>query len=223
MSENPQKLTPGDLSALMCARICHDLISPIGALGTAIEVLDDPDNADMHPDAMDLVRLSAKQASAKLQFLRLAFGAGTSAPGFIGLDQLRTLAGGMYAEGKVSVKWDTLVEGLDKTPARLLLNLIMISCYSIPRGGTVTASITRTGDAELIEVKANGQKAKLDPMVTRTLSGKAPEDGFDGRSIQPFYAGMMVRELKGRIDTNVDEDTVTFSVFLPKDKAQDAA
>ena len=223
MTDNPQKLTPGDLAALMCARICHDLVSPVGALGTALEVLDDPDNTDMHDDALDLVRLSARQASAKLQFLRLAFGAGTSAPGFIGLDHVQNLVAGMYGGGKVNFSWDTDCDGLDKSPTRLLLNLVMIGVNCIPRGGELSINVTAKGDADLIEVKATGPRARLDEMITKTLSGKAPEDGFDGRSIQPFYAGMIVRELKGRIDANVQDETVTLSAFTPQSSARNAA
>ena len=223
MAENSTKLTPSDLAALMCARICHDLVSPVGALSTAIEVLDDPANEEMHDDALDLVRMSARQAAAKLQFLRLAFGAGTSAPGFIGVEEIRKLADGMYGDGKISLSWDIRGDGLEKTRARLLLNMIMIGSYCIPRGGTLDISANESGDASLIELKATGMRARLDPMVPKTLSGKAPEDGFDGRSIQPFYAGMIIRELKGRIDTDHTDDIVTLSAFIPRDSAQNAA
>ena len=223
MAENSTKLTPGDLAALMCARICHDLVSPVGALTTAIEVLDDPANEEMHDDALDLVRLSARQAGAKLQYLRLAFGAGTSAPGFIGFEEVKKLAGGMYGDGKIELSWSVKGEGLEKSSARLLLNLIMIASHCIPRGGTLEISSGDSGDATLIELKATGMRARLDPMIPKTLSGKAPEDGFDGRSIQPFYAGMIIRELKGRIDTDHKDDTVTLSAFVPRDSARNAA
>ncbi len=223
MSDQPNRLTPGDLSALMCARVCHDLISPIGALGTAIEVLDDPDNVDMHADALDLVKLSAKQAGAKLQFLRLAFGAGTSAPGTIPTAQIIDLANGMYGEGKVALDWQVQADGVEKSEARLVLNLIMISMYCIPRGGTLTIEIGETNGGVDLNLMAKGMKARLDPMVTRTLGGKAPEDGFDGRSIQPFYTGMMVRQLKAQLDTDVGEEHVRFSVSVPRQATQNAA
>ena len=83
------KLTPSDLSALMCSRICHDLISPVGALGTALEVLGDDSNVDMHGDALELVKMSAKQASSKLQYLRMAFGAAGSSKSSVGVDELK--------------------------------------------------------------------------------------------------------------------------------------
>ena len=75
------KLTPTSLAAMLCAKICHDLISPVGALGNAVEILDDEDSQDMYEDAIELVRTSSRQASAKLKFLRIALGAAGSAPG----------------------------------------------------------------------------------------------------------------------------------------------
>jgi len=87
---------------------------PIAALGTAIEVLDDPDNVDMHGDAIELVKLSARQASGKLQFLRLAFGAGGSAPGVIAVDELKKLTDGIYGDAKAEIIWNTDRDGIEK-------------------------------------------------------------------------------------------------------------
>lgn len=213
---NEMKLTPANLSALMCARICHDLVSPIGALGTAIEVLEDDSNVEMHEDAMNLVKLSARQASAKLQFLRLAFGAGGSAPGVIGIRELIRLIEGIYGEGKVSIVWDAQVSELDKAVARILLNLTMLAVQSVPRGGDVKIVTTETDDTVHVRLDAAGPKARLNEAVTRTFSGKAPDDGFDGRTIQPFYTGMMARELSAILGATIDGECVTFTLAAPK-------
>ncbi|WP_371396093.1 histidine phosphotransferase family protein [Fretibacter rubidus] len=210
------KLTPAGLSALMCARICHDLVSPVGALGTALEVLGDDANADMHEDAMNLVKSSARQASAKLQYLRLAFGAGGSAPGMIGVAELIKLADGVYGEGKVTLVWDAKVSVVEKTAARLLLNLIMLGVNSIPFGGELHITPEESDDTVTLTLKATGNKARLADFVPITFAGKAPDIGFDGRTIQPFYAGMIVREAKGQIDARFDNDVVTLSATLPK-------
>jgi len=223
MTDAVTKLTPSDLAALMCARICHDLVSPIGALGSALEVLNDPENEDMHEDAMDLVRLSAGQATHKLKYLRLAFGAGTSAPGVISMDQVKSLVGDMYEGGKAKIIWDTTLDGIEKNQARLLLNMIMIAVQSIPRGGDLTIDVKNSGDANIVMMTAEGPKPRIYEAFTRTLSGKAPEDGFDGRTIQPFYTGMLVRQLKGRIDTMVDDEKAVFTAFLPLQQSQNAA
>jgi len=215
MSAAITKLTPSNLAALLSARICHDLISPIGALGTAIEVLDDDTNTEMHEDAMGLVRLSSKQAGAKLRFLRLAFGAGGSAPGIIGVEELQSLIADMYKGGKATISWGDHVDGLEKNTARLLLNLTMLAVQAVPRGGDVVISATETGGATTISLAATGPKSRLDANVEKTLAGKAPDDGFDGRTIQPFYAGMIARELKGSVTALVDGETVNFTAHIP--------
>jgi len=216
MSANISKLTPSALSALLCARICHDLISPVGALSTAIEILDDESNSDMHADALDLIRNSSKQANAKLKFLRLAFGAGSSAPGVIGLTEIQALAGDMFAQSKATLQWQMLDIGLDKNQARVLLNMIMLGVQAIPRGGEVVISQSEKTDATAaLIVTATGPRARLDAAVERTLIGKAPEDGFDGRSIQPFYAGMMAREMNGSVSGTIEDETVTLKALLP--------
>jgi len=211
MSATVTKLTPSSLAALLCARVCHDLISPVGALGTAIEILDDPSNTDMHEDALQLIRNSSRQAQAKLKFLRLAFGAAGSAPGIIGVEEIKTLSEDMYRDGKATLVWNMANDGLDKAQARILLNLIMLGVQSVPRGGDVAITAT---DQEL-SITATGRKARLDEAVARALSGKAPADGFDGRSIQPLYTSLMVRDLGGSLDAAVVDETVHFSAKFP--------
>lgn len=223
MSDKTSKLTPSSLAALMCARICHDLVSPIGALGAALEVLNDESNADMHEDAMDLVRTSAGQASSKLKYLRLAFGAGTSAPGMLGIEQLTTLIQDMYGHGKASIRVETILTELEKTQGRLVLNLVMVALQSIPRGGELVIELTQKAEAHIFNLTATGPKARIYEEFQRSLAGRAPDDGFDGRTIQPFYAGMLVREMGGRIDSALKDEEARFTVFLPSKRAQNAA
>lgn len=223
MTDKSSKLTPSNLAALMCARICHDLVSPIGALGAALEVLNDESNADMHEDAMDLVRTSAGQATNKLKFLRLAFGAGTSAPGMLGIPQLEALIQDMYGSGKATIRVETDLQEIEKTRGRLVLNLVMVALQSIPRGGELVIELTQKADANIFNLTATGPKARIYEEFQRSLAGRAPEDGFDGRTIQPFYAGMLVRELGGRIDSSLKDDVASFTVFLPENQAKNAA
>lgn len=223
MTDKSSKLTPSSLAALMCARICHDLVSPIGALGAALEVLGDDSSADMHEDAMDLVRTSAGQATHKLKYLRLAFGAGTSAPGMLGVQQLEALIQDMYGSGKATIKVETKLQEIEKNRGRLVLNLVMVALQSIPRGGELVIELTRKAEAYIFNLTASGPKARIYEEFQRSLAGRAPEDGFDGRTIQPFYTGMLVRELGGRIDSSLKDDVASFTVFLPENQAQNAA
>lgn len=223
MSAPVTKLTPSNLASMMCARICHDLVSPVGALGAALEVLGDESSSDMHEDAMDLVKTSAKQASHKLKFLRLAFGAGTSAPGVLSLEQIKSLVHDMYGEGKVNITWDTEIDGVEKPQGRLILNMVMIALQSIPRGGELVIDLHHKPDASIFNFTATGPKARIYDEFERSLAGRAPEDGFDGRTIQPFFTGMLVRELGGRFDMTIDGEEVIFAAFIPSREAQNAA
>jgi histidine phosphotransferase ChpT len=210
MSTAP-KLTPSGLAALLCARICHDLVSPVGALGTAIEILDDEGNADMHDDALELIKSSSRRAAAKLKFLRLAFGAGGSAPGQIGGDEIRSLVSDMFADAKADILFDFHDENVEKSRARLLLNMTMLGVQSVPRGGEVKLTVT----ADSVSVHATGPRAKLDETVQQALLGRPPEHGFDGRSIQPFYSAMMAREGGGQLVASSSEESVTFRADFP--------
>ena len=218
MSENqspPPKLTPSGLSSLMCARICHDLLSPVSALGTAIEVLNDESNPEMHEEAIDLIKSSAGQTSGKLQFLRLAFGAGGSTSRQLGIDFLKTLVEGQYGGGKHSFIWNTKTSEVNKAYARILLNMLMIAVTSIPRGGEVTIEIEEKSGATILTLNATGLKARITDMITTTLSGRMPADGFDGRSIQPFFTAMLIRDVKGKVEPMLSGETATFVVFIP--------
>jgi len=219
MSSPITKLTPTSLSALLCARICHDLISPVGALGTAIEILDDPANVDMHDDAMALVRTSSRQASAKLKFLRLAFGAAGSAPGVIPTAEVINLTNDMFADSKPDLVWNIDSDGIDKDRARILMNLIMLAVQAAPRGGTVTISRHGQGDSANFVLISEGPKVRLDAAVSKALAGKAPDDGFDGRSIQPLYASLLTRDIGGALAASADdtgsETVISFKADFP--------
>ncbi|GLQ22003.1 histidine phosphotransferase family protein [Algimonas porphyrae] len=207
----PPKLTPSSLAALLCARICHDLVSPVGALGTAIEILDDDSNADMHDDALALIKSSSRRASAKLKFLRLAFGAAGSAPGVLGTGEITALVDDMFDDAKADIVYDFHADGVEKSRARLLLNLAMLGVQAVPRGGSVTLSST----PDALSVVAVGPRARLDETVERALNGRSPDHGFDGRSIQPFYASMMAREGGGHVTASAEDEKVVFRADFP--------
>lgn len=215
MSASITKLTPTSLSALLCARICHDLISPVGALGTALEILDDPSNVEMHGDAMDLVRTSSRQASAKLKFLRLALGAGGSAPGVIPTAEMMSLSNDMFADSKPDLIWQIDSDGIDKNQARIVMNLIMLAVQAAPRGGTVTISRSSNGDDANFALVSEGPKVRLDASVAKAIAGKVPEDGFDGRSIQPLYASLLAKDIGGTVAASAAEEAITFTANFP--------
>src|SRR6187455_1074307 len=124
-----------ELAALLCSRVCHDLISPVGAIVNGLEVLDDNPKPEDRDFALDLIRKSAKQASAKLQFCRLAFGAAGSAGAQIDLGDAEKVARGFLEDDKTSIAWNLPRLYMAKNRVKLLLNMLLIAGQSIPRGG----------------------------------------------------------------------------------------
>src|SRR4051794_20869729 len=140
-----------DLAALLCSRVCHDLISPTGAIVNGLEVLEDGGDAETKTFAMDLIKKSARTASARLQFCRLAFGAAGSAGAQIDLGDAEAMARGFIDEGKITIAWNLPRVLLPKNRVKLLLNMLVIATQTILRGGTLT--IDAIGAAETMGFK----------------------------------------------------------------------
>ena len=129
------ELEAHDLAALLCSRVCHDLISPVGAINNGLEVLDEEEEGEMRDIAVELVRKSASQASAKLQFARIAFGAAGSAGAEIDLADAEKVARGLMEHEKAELSWEAPRALMAKNRVKLLLNTLLIAISSIPRGG----------------------------------------------------------------------------------------
>lgn len=183
-----------DLAALLCSRVCHDLISPVGAIVNGIEVLEEDKDEETRTFALDLIKKSGRQASARLQFCRLAFGAAGSAGAQIDLGDAEKVARGLLEDNKTSLVWNLPRQLLAKNRVKLLLNLLLIATAAIPRGGTLTVDpLTAAEDVSGFLIRAGGLNARLSPTVSDLLAG-SPPPAVDAHSIQPLYAGMLARE-----------------------------
>src|SRR6201991_716803 len=148
-----------ELAALLCSRVCHDLISPVGAIVNGLEVLDDDPKPEDREFALDLIRKSAKTASARLQFCRLAFGAAGSAGAQIDLGDAQAMARGQMEDGKLQISWNLPRLLLPKNRVKLLLNMLIIAQQTIPRGGVLTVDGVGEGEAMGFRVNAAGLNA----------------------------------------------------------------
>src|SRR5436305_14671447 len=132
----PVTLEALDLASLLCSRVCHDLISPVGAVVNGIEVLEDDADEQNKIFALDLIRKSATTASARLQFCRIAFGAAGSAGAAIDLGDVEAFARGMLEDDKTKRKWGLPRVLLPKNRVKLLFNLLLLAGGTIPRRGS---------------------------------------------------------------------------------------
>lgn len=198
-----------DLSALLCSRVCHDLISPVGAINNGLEVLEDDNDPSMREFALDLIRKSARTASARVQFARIAFGASGSAGAAIDLADAEKLTRNMFAEEKPDIAWSAPVALFPKNKVKLLLNLVVISNTAIPRGGLIDVKVTGDGDAPDIVIVAKGSHARIPPHAEELIAG-TPEDGsVDSHGILAYYAGLVARAAAMTVTFSIEGDAVT--------------
>jgi histidine phosphotransferase ChpT len=179
-----------ELAALLCSRVCHDLISPVGAIVNGLEVLDDNPKPEDRDFALDLIRKSAKTASARLQFCRLAFGAAGSAGAQIDLGDAQTMARGHIEDGKIAITWNLPRLLLAKNRVKLLLNMLVIAQQTVPRGGTLTVDPIGEGEAMSFRVTATGLNARLPQNIADMLSGGLPAS-VDAHAVQPYYTRLL--------------------------------
>ncbi len=201
-------LDPLDLAALLCSRVCHDVISPVGAIANGLEVLESEKDEDMRGFAMDLIKKSTAVAVARLQFCRLAFGAAGSAGASIDTGDAEQVARGLLADEKTKLVWNATRTLMPKNKVKLILNLCMIAAQAIPRGGVITLSIDGVDNDMTISVEAAGTNAKLQSHLPHLLAGE-PENGVDAHGIQSFYAGLVAREAHLAIKVAIDDGKVT--------------
>jgi len=189
----PVSLDSLDLAALLCSRVCHDLISPVGAIVNGLEVLEDDNDESTKNFALDLIKKSARQASARLQFCRLAFGAAGSAGAQIDLGDAENVARGFLEDDKTKLAWNLPRVLLPKNRVKLLLNLLLLAGQTIPRGGAMTIDPLGEGESMGFKVTASGLNARIPQAVPALLSGEPSDHPVDAHAIQPFFAGMLAR------------------------------
>ena len=195
-----------DLAALLCSRVCHDLISPVGAIVNGLEVLDDNPKPEDRDFALELIRKSAKTASARLQFCRLAFGAAGSAGAQIDLGDAQSMAKGHIEDGKVTLSWNLPRLLLPKNRVKLLLNMLIIAQQTIPRGGTLTIDPVGEGEAMSFRITAAGLNARVPQPVVDSLASSAA--AVDAHAVQPYYTRLLAQACGLAVTLAPDGDKV---------------
>lgn len=179
-----------ELAALLCSRVCHDLISPVGAIVNGLEVLDDDPKPDDREFALDLIRKSARTASARLQFCRLAFGAAGSVSAQIDLGDAQNIAKGHFEDGKITLAWNLPRLLLPKNRVKLLLNLLVIAQQTIPRGGVLTVDPLGEGETMGFQITAAGLNARVSQPVAELLASGS-SGSVDAHAVQPYYTRLL--------------------------------
>ncbi|MGH6794660.1 MAG: histidine phosphotransferase ChpT [Methylocella sp.] len=202
-------LDPLDLAALLCSRVCHDVIGPVGAIINGLEMLDEEQSAEMRGFAFDLIKKSAGQASARLQFCRLAFGAAGTAGASIDSGDAATAARGLFGGERTEIEWNVPPLRMPKNKVKLILNLCLIAAAAIPRGGIIEVRLSGAEETARITVAAKGTNAKLAGHLPLLLTGTPDHPPAGPQDIQAYYAGLVAKAAKMTLTVAADADRVT--------------
>ena len=206
-TSNSDLLDALSLSALMSSRLCHDLVNPVGALASGLDVLNDPDcDEGMREAAIDLVRGSAEKSIALLKFARLAYGAAGGFGAMLPLDEAKNVLSALVATTKAELDWRLAPGDASKEKVKALLIIGAAAAESIPRGGVVVID----GEGDKFTISASGQRAFLQDDLVRALA-------LDAEDMKPKFApyymvAMLAQDAGGSIDARLDGETIVFTI-----------
>ncbi len=205
MAEN-RSLNDIEFAALLVSRVCHDLVSPVGAVVNGLEVLEDETDNAMRADALRLVAVSAESAAARLQFARIAYGAAGSVGAELDLTEVSRVVVGLLRGGKIEIDWQPNPINWPKDWAKLLMNCIIVGADCLPRGGRVQVNIPDS-EAPQFTIVAKGTIARISAETERALVGD-PGITLDGRLIQPFLTHQLAKGLNAGLNVVTGEGEI---------------
>ena len=205
-----------DLASLLCSRLCHDMLSPVGALSNGLELLADETDPEMRQRCFELLEQSAKISADKLKFFRLAFGAAGGFGDVIPVAEARALIDALVGNNeRITVNWALVSDALPKAGVKTLLNFALIGIDSLVRGGTLEIGAElREGGTEIV-VRASGTKIAFDADIGRALDGSLPEGELSSRTAPAAMLHQLAESLGGKLQYAVTDEALTMGAVLP--------
>ncbi len=205
-----------DFAALLCSRLCHDLVSPVGAINNGLEILAEEKDASMREQVLDLITSSTQQTANKLQFFRLAFGAAGGFSEHLDVSEAKKAMTALLEGSRVTLNWQTEVTSLSKNIVKALLNLGLTTAESLIRGGTLLVEVTQDMDKCTLKMTGMGNRIILQEEVKAALLGQVTENDLEPRSAPAYLAATIIGDCDGEItiDNAVDERLIVKAVVI---------
>lgn len=203
-----------ELATYIAAKLCHDFISPSGAIVSGLDLMQDPTAQDMRDDAMALIEQSARKMVALVHFARVAFGAATTSETFTARE-IEGLVSGMVQGGRASLDWRIPDGDFSKPQARALTNLAYLTVGALPMGGVATIQSRLENGLLYLEGFAEGARVRLKPEAVTGLAGERLIEGLAGQWIQPYWLWLTVNEAGGALRVKVEDGKVALVARMP--------
>ncbi len=210
-------VTSVEFASLLCSRLCHDLISPVGAIYNGIELLGDEQDPEMRARCVDLLAESARTTTHKLRFFRLAFGAAGGFGERVDAREARSALEGLFGhDDKVRLHWLAGDASLSKPALKVLLNLALIAGDALIRGGDLHVGCEIGENGTEVAVRAAGPRLLLDDELRSALDGQVLPETATPRAAVACLVSAVVAEQKGQlIVSEPEEGILLFGATLP--------
>lgn len=225
MNESLESMTISslDLASLLCSRLCHDMLSPVGALTNGLELLADEKDPEMRQRCFELLEQSARISADKLKFFRLAFGAAGGFGEMVAVSEAQVLVDALLANNpRITVDWALGTDAMPKPAVKTLLNFALIGMEALPRGGTLqlaaewrSASHGGEGASEIV-VRAEGPRIAFDRDIGRALEGTLPEQELSSRTAPAAMLATLAEAVGGQLQYVLADDALVLGAFLPE-------
>ena len=206
-----------DLAAMLCSRLCHDMLSPVGALSNGLELLALETDPEMRANVMQLLEQSASISTNKLKFFRLAFGAAGGFGERVDVEEPKALIQALVADkDKVEINWALADASLGKPAVKVLLNFAQIAIDALVRGGTLDVGAeTRDGACEIV-VRASGPKVAFDETIGKALDGSLNRSELSSRTAAAHMIHLLAQESGGGLQYHKSADALVLGAVLPQ-------
>ena len=209
-------VSPIDLASLLCSRLCHDMLSPVGAMSNGLELLAEERDADMRVRIVELLEQSAKTSADKLKFFRLAFGAAGGFGDAIPTEEPRALIEALAGNnGRITVNWSVSPAALPKPAVKVLLNLSLFAIEALVRGGTLDIGAEeRDGTSEIV-VRAAGTKIAFDESVGKAMEGSLPVSDLSSKTAPAALICQLAQSCGGTLQYALTAEALVMGAVLP--------
>ena len=206
-----------DLAALLCSRLCHDMLSPVGALSNGLELLADETDEEMRKQCVELLEQSAKISTDKLKFFRLAFGAAGGFGEAVPVEEAQEVVSALAADAKrVELNWGISGNTLPKPAIKVLLNLSQIALDALVRGGTLDIEAERRdGNVEIV-ARATGDRIAFDETIGQALQGELGPSEISSRTAAAHMIALLAQEMGGGLQYALSDDALVLGGVLPE-------
>jgi histidine phosphotransferase ChpT len=205
-----------DLASMLCSRLCHDMLSPVGALSNGLELLADEQDPEMRQRCFELLEQSAKISADKLKFFRLAYGAAGGFGDAVDVGEAKSVVDALAGDAKrIAVNW-ALTEGrLPKPAVKVLLNFAHIGIDALVRGGTLDIGAEIRDGASEIVVRAAGPKVAFDETIGAALEGNLAKDHISSRTAAAHMLCLLAEHAGGGLQYKLTPEALVLGAVLP--------